>query len=296
MSFRSGLLASLVIFMAILVWETPIVESKKPTPRPRSVATSGRPPVAPNRPPSSGRTTVSRRRRYADEDEDDDDDDEDEYPQKEERVTPSAEDFDDEDDLADEAEIDDDDEEDMVPRSKKRPVQSRPPATRGAPPRSRPPPMRSGPSPRRDYYEDAEDEYDRPPRRGPPRRTGPASRKGRPGSVVPYTKPQESGAAAAFTRGLSAIREAIPDPANLRDAAVSSIAKARETTSSLTTNLYREVKGLTSSELEQVMLKATKPDDTPVKGKHVERLVGVTYQISSRYDIYDAVLRKLWGK
>merc|ERR1712157_269543 len=57
-----------------------------------------------------------------------------------------------------------------------------------------------------------------------------------------------------------------------------------------------EVKGLTSSELEQVMLKATRPDDTPVKSKHVERLVGVTYQISGRYDIYDSVLRKLWNK
>jgi len=56
------------------------------------------------------------------------------------------------------------------------------------------------------------------------------------------------------------------------------------------------VKGLTSSELEQVMLKATRPDDTPVKSKHVERLVGVTYQISGKYDIYDAVLRKLWNK
>jgi ENTH domain len=71
---------------------------------------------------------------------------------------------------------------------------------------------------------------------------------------------------------------------------------ARETTSGLSTNLYREVKGLTSSELEQVMLKATRPDDTAVKGKHAERLVGVTYQVSSRFDIYDAVLRKLWGK
>jgi ANTH domain len=48
--------------------------------------------------------------------------------------------------------------------------------------------------------------------------------------------------------------------------------------------------------LEQVMLKATRPDDSPVKGKHVERLVGVTYQIAARYDIYDAVLRKLWNK
>jgi hypothetical protein len=71
---------------------------------------------------------------------------------------------------------------------------------------------------------------------------------------------------------------------------------AREATSGLSANLYREVKGLTSSELEQVMLKATRPDDTAVKGKHVERLVGVTYQISARYDIYDAVLRKLWAK
>lgn len=71
---------------------------------------------------------------------------------------------------------------------------------------------------------------------------------------------------------------------------------ARETTSGISANLYREVKGLTSSELEQVMLKATRPDDTPVKGKHAERLVGVTYQISGRYDIYDAVLRKLWAK
>lgn len=75
-----------------------------------------------------------------------------------------------------------------------------------------------------------------------------------------------------------------------------SLSVARETTSGLSANLYREVKGLTSSELEQVMLKATRPDDTPVKGKHAERLVGVTYQISGRYDIYDAVLRKLWAK
>jgi hypothetical protein len=92
------------------------------------------------------------------------------------------------------------------------------------------------------------------------------------------------------------LKNTIPDPTAIRDAAANSLKAARETTSSLSANLYREVKGLTSSELEQVMLKATKPDDTPVKGKHVERLVGVTYQISPRYDIYDAVLRKLWSK
>lgn len=88
----------------------------------------------------------------------------------------------------------------------------------------------------------------------------------------------------------------MPDTTGLREAAAASVQAARETTSSFSSTIYRDLKGLTSSELEQVMLKATKPDDTPAKGKHVERLVGVTYQISPRYDIYDAVLRKLWGK
>jgi len=88
----------------------------------------------------------------------------------------------------------------------------------------------------------------------------------------------------------------MPDPSSVKEAAMKSLSVARETTSGLSANLYREVKGLTSSELEQVMLKATRPDDAPVKGKHAERLVGVTYQISARYDIYDAVLRKLWAK
>lgn len=118
--------------------------------------------------------------------------------------------------------------------------------------------------------------------------------------VVPYG----SGASArrgapqpgAFVRGLSALRESIPDPSAIKDTALQSLSAARETTSKLSSNLYREIKGLTSSELEQVMLKATQPNDLPVKGKHVERLVGVTYQISGRYDIYDAVLRKLWSK
>jgi hypothetical protein len=100
----------------------------------------------------------------------------------------------------------------------------------------------------------------------------------------------------AFTRGIAAIRESIPDASALRETALSTLNAAKETTGVITANIYREVKGLTSSELEQVMLKATRPDDSPAKGKHVERLVGVTYQISARYDIYDAVLRKLWSK
>mmetsp|Transcript_15028 Transcript_15028/g.28284 ORF Transcript_15028/g.28284 Transcript_15028/m.28284 type:complete len:671 (+) Transcript_15028:343-2355(+) len=120
------------------------------------------------------------------------------------------------------------------------------------------------------------------------------------GRVVPYGTagvgrrgvPQPG----AFARGLSALRESIPDPSAIKDTALQSLSAAKETTSKLSSNLYREIKGLTSSELEQVMLKATQPNDLPVKGKHVERLVGVTYQISGRYDIYDAVLRKLWSK
>ena len=199
-----------------------------------------------------------------------------------------------------------------------------PPPGRGRPPPARGPPARSSkqrPSsssssrraraPPRDDYDDydEEEDYDRRPsprssKRGGSSRSsrgGPPPRRGRPGEVVPYgrrpAKPSTAAAAAAtLTKGWSAFTKVMPDPAAVRDAAASSIGAARETASSLSGSLYREVKGLTSSELEQVMLKATRPDDTPVKGKHVERLVGVTYQISPRYDIYDAVLRKLWKK
>ena len=210
------------------------------------------------------------------------------------------------------------------PSGKRGPPMVGPPSRKGRggrggppPPHARGPPSRGG----RSRYDDFEDEYDafeddyRPTSRGtgssrggppPPRSRG--SRGGRPssrgsgggggrggrrgGSVVPYSRQQPG----AFSRGLSAIRDRVPDVATVRDAAVSSVAAAKETTTKLSSNIYREVKGLTSSELEQVMLKATRPDDAPVKGKHVERLVGVTYQISGRYDIYDAVLRKLWSK
>jgi hypothetical protein len=111
--------------------------------------------------------------------------------------------------------------------------------------------------------------------------------------MVPYAV---TNAAGAFTRGLVALKEYMPDPSTVKDSALKAVSAATETTSSLSKGFYREIKGLTSSELEQVMLKATRPDDSPVKSKHVERLVGVTYQISARYDIYDAVLRKLWKK
>lgn len=130
-------------------------------------------------------------------------------------------------------------------------------------------------------------------------RRGPSpSRRG--GRVVQYDSRSSRNRSApqpgAFTRGLSALRESIPDPTTIKDSALSSMSAVKDTSSKLSNNLYREIKGLTSSELEQVMLKATQPNDSPVKGKHVERLVGVTYQISGRYDIYDSVLRKLWSK
>jgi len=156
---------------------------------------------------------------------------------------------------------------------------------------------RQSPPPRRRYEEDYDDEYDveedYPPRRPPPSRRGrgPPSRSSK--RVVPYTnKPQPS----SLTRGMTFLRDSLPSPTNLKDTTFSAISSAKATTSKLSKDFYREVKGLTSSELEQVMLKATKPDDSPIKSKHVERLVGVTYQISGRYDIYDAVLRKLWNK
>ncbi|CAJ1952470.1 unnamed protein product [Cylindrotheca closterium] len=190
----------------------------------------------------------------------------------------------------------DEEEEDEYEEEERRPIRSSP---RKSSRSSRPAPKKR-PSSSRGRYDDYDDEYDRP-RRPPggrkPGRSGPPSRRGPPGrgrgSVVPYTRHQK---ASTFTRSLEKLKSSMPDPSAVKNAAVNSLNAARETTSSLSSNLYREVKGLTSSELEQVMLKATRPDDTAVKGKHVERLVGVTYQISARYDIYDAVLRKLWSK
>jgi len=176
-------------------------------------------------------------------------------------------------------------------------------------PRSRRSTKRGGRSPsssksrsRNQQFDEYDEEEEYMPRRSSSRRSGSApsrkgSRGGR-GGVVPYGSGRRvpPPAPSAFTRGLSAIRGSIPDATAVKDATFGAMQKAKDSTSKLSSNLYREVKGLTSSELEQVMLKATKPDDTPVKGKHVERLVGVTYQISGRYDIYDAVLRKLWSK
>mmetsp|Transcript_14037 Transcript_14037/g.30554 ORF Transcript_14037/g.30554 Transcript_14037/m.30554 type:complete len:615 (-) Transcript_14037:163-2007(-) len=189
-------------------------------------------------------------------------------------------------------------------------------APRGPPPRQgrRQPPARVVDDYEEDDYDD-EDDYPPPSRRGsgggssrgrgpPPSRGGrgpPPGRRGGPndGRMVSYNQSRRRGGPpppSTFTRGLSAIRDKMPDPTAVKDTMLSATKAAQERTSQFSSNIYRDVKGLTSSELEQVMLKSTRPDDTPVKTKHVERLVGVTYQISGKYDIYDAVLRKLWNK
>lgn len=260
---------AVVLLFAIcsILEQTSLVVAKKP-----SRSASGRRGPSKSAPPrSSGRPPVSKRRIYDDEDEEDD--------------------FGLEDPLDEELDGDYDD-EDYRP---KKPAPRK--SSSSSPSRKRAPSSRS-----RYEDDDFEDDFDRPRRppggrKAPPSRRGPPPRRGGPpsrrGSVVPYTRHQKP---STFTRGLEALKSSIPDPTAVRNAAVSSLNAARETTSSLSANLYREVKGLTSSELEQVMLKATRPDDAAVKGKHVERLVGVTYQITARYDIYDAVLRKLWSK
>ena len=261
MRFTSNTLLLLTAIVAAFLHETTLAASKRPS-RSAASRSSGRP--SSRRP--AGRTS---RPRYEEEDDEEDDFG---LPPDESDEDDAVEDYDDEED-------------DYGPPSRR----SSPPSSRGRGGGSRKPPSSSrnrkgGSSSRRPRYDD---DYRRPPSRG----RGPPGRGGR-RDVVPYSRQQPS----TFSRGLDALRSSIPDPSSVREAAVASVNAARATTSNLSANLYREVKGLTSSELEQVMLKATRPDDTAVKGKHVERLVGVTYQISSRYDIYDAVLRKLWSK
>jgi ANTH domain len=196
----------------------------------------------------------------------------------------------DEDALDDDNDNDDDEDEDTYVRPRLQQRQQQPRQQRGG----RPSPTQQRPAfvgRRKGAQQSPRDARNNRPG------TGSATRRPTGGRVVPYSKPTPgNGAAAALAQGWSGLVSALPDPAIVKEAALSSYNAAKQTTSNLSANIYREVKGLTSSELEQVMLKATRPDDTAVKGKHVERLVGVTYQISSRYDIYDAVLRKLWSK
>lgn len=282
MRFSTGALL-LVVALVVGLDQSVLVNGKKPS-RPSSAGSRN-----PRRgsPSSSSRKPPISKRREAEAYEDDDEDDELGY-----NDDPYDDDEDEEIEFDIEVEFEDDEDEEEEYRPKPKPRKSRPSGGR------RPSPSKKKGPPRSSRYYDEDEDYEPPrrPRKGPPPRSGrgrgPPPRRGARGRVVPYTNHQPS----SFSRGLDALRSSMPDPGSVKDAAIKSLSVARETTSSLSSNLYREVKGLTSSELEQVMLKATRPDDTPVKGKHAERLVGVTYQVSGRYDIYDAVLRKLWAK
>lgn len=317
---RSFLAATLVLVTLVALLDSNLVLAKKSS-RPRSASAPGPPSQGGSSRRSStstgkrpsGRAPVSRRREPVFEEEPEED-----IEEEEEEAL-----FDDEfDEEEEEEDLFDEPPEilkPVAPKGRKGGGSRRPaPTTRtsrdasiqrssSSSSRKRPPAARSR------FEEDDEEDFRRPaPRsrpppggklngatrgRPPPNRNGRDGRRpaGRSGSVVPYSRPGQ-GYGASLTKGFTAFRSALPDPTAVRNVAAASFNAARETTSGLSANIYREVKGLTSSELEQVMLKATRPDDTPVKGKHVERLVGVTYQISARYDIYDAVLRKLWGK
>mmetsp|Transcript_6993 Transcript_6993/g.15942 ORF Transcript_6993/g.15942 Transcript_6993/m.15942 type:complete len:138 (+) Transcript_6993:1527-1940(+) len=55
-----------------------------------------------------------------------------------------------------------------------------------------------------------------------------------------------------FTRGLCAICDKIPDPTDFKDTILSATKAARERTSQISSNIYREVMGLTLSELERI--------------------------------------------
>jgi hypothetical protein len=58
----------------------------------------------------------------------------------------------------------------------------------------------------------------------------------------------------------------------------------------------REAKGAFSSELEQITLKATRPDETAVKAKHLEALLQPSYELPKEVSVYSTSVKKLWSK
>lgn len=54
---------------------------------------------------------------------------------------------------------------------------------------------------------------------------------------------------------------------------------------------YREAKSLMSSEMEGVVLKATRPDDFPVKPKHLEALMRPATEMPKEFNVYLPVVR-----
>lgn len=49
---------------------------------------------------------------------------------------------------------------------------------------------------------------------------------------------------------------------------------------------YREAKSFMSSEMEGVVLKATRPDNLPVKPKHLESLMRPTAEMPKEFNVY----------
>ena len=291
-NMRLEALCQLAIFGVLLMGaEHGIAASAKKPSRPIR-SSRGRTSPGSGRPNPKSKVSSRRKPVYEEEEEDVDDFDQ-----------PGFLDADDDDEFEDDEDFEEEEEEEVYRPSRKpsragRPAVSR--ATREAAiNKSNPRKRRPQPS----YYDDdMEDDYGPPrSRRGPSTRSRAGARpmpRGKPGarrsgSMVPYTRHKEP---SFLSRSLDAVKNSMPDPNTIREVASNSLNAARDVSSSLSANIYREIKGLTSSELEQVLLKATRPDDGAVKGKHVERLVSVTYQISPQYDIYDAVLRKLWSK
>lgn len=56
-------------------------------------------------------------------------------------------------------------------------------------------------------------------------------------------------------------------------------------------SVYREAKSLMSSEMEGVVLKATRPDDLPVKPKHLDALMRPTAEMPKEFNVYLPVVR-----
>ncbi|CAM9837139.1 unnamed protein product, partial [Discosporangium mesarthrocarpum] len=54
---------------------------------------------------------------------------------------------------------------------------------------------------------------------------------------------------------------------------------------------YRELKATFSSEMEEVVLKATRPDGMGVKPKHLEALLRPSHEMPKEFNVYPAVVR-----
>mmetsp|Transcript_40121 Transcript_40121/g.125616 ORF Transcript_40121/g.125616 Transcript_40121/m.125616 type:complete len:309 (-) Transcript_40121:498-1424(-) len=62
------------------------------------------------------------------------------------------------------------------------------------------------------------------------------------------------------------------------------------------TGVLREMKGFFSSELEQVILKITRPNEMMPKTKHVENLLVATHDTPAQFEVYPHILKKLWNR